>query len=50
MWLYKGKEIKELSDMPGNPFGFIYVVKHTPTGRKYLGKKTINVSSEKSFR
>jgi hypothetical protein len=41
MWLYKGKEIKELSDMPENIFGFIYVVTHTPTGRKYLGKKQL---------
>ena len=41
MWLYKGKEIKELSDMPGDPFGFIYEVTHTPTGRKYLGKKQL---------
>jgi hypothetical protein len=41
MWLYKGKEIKEITDMPENPFGFIYVVTHTPTGRKYLGKKQL---------
>jgi ubiquinone biosynthesis protein Coq4 len=35
MWLYKEKEIKELTDIPENTFGFIYVVTHTPTGRKY---------------
>ena len=41
MWLYKEKEIKEMTDMPENSFGFIYVVTHTPTGRKYLGKKQL---------
>lgn len=42
MWLYKGKEINELSDMPEpQPFGFIYEVTHLPTGRKYLGKKQL---------
>lgn len=41
MWLYKGKEIHELSDMPEDVFGFIYEVTHLPTGRKYLGKKQL---------
>ena len=42
MWLYKDKEIKELTDMPEpTPFGFIYEVTHLPTGRKYLGKKQL---------
>jgi hypothetical protein len=41
MWLYKNQEIKELTDMPNPTFGFIYEVTHTPTGRKYLGKKQL---------
>ena len=41
MWLYKEKEIKELSNMPEDIFGFIYEVTHLPTGRKYLGKKQL---------
>jgi hypothetical protein len=41
MWLYKNEEIKELTDMPNPTFGFIYEVTHTPTGRKYLGKKQL---------
>jgi hypothetical protein len=41
MWLYKENEIKELTDMPENSFGFIYEVTHLPTGRKYLGKKQL---------
>ena len=38
-WIYKGKVITEISDMPENTFGFIYEVTHIPTGKKYLGKK-----------
>jgi hypothetical protein len=42
MWLYKDKQINELTDMPEpQPFGFIYEVTHVPTGRKYLGKKQL---------
>jgi hypothetical protein len=41
MWLYKNQEIKELTDMPEPTFGFIYEVTHTPTGRKYLGRKQL---------
>ena len=41
MWLYKNQEIKELTDMPENTFGYIYEITHLPTGKKYLGKKQL---------
>jgi len=41
MWLYKGKEIDSLEQMPENTFGFIYEITHVPTGRKYIGKKVL---------
>lgn len=41
MWIYQNKEIKELTDMPEDSFGFIYEILHIPTGRKYLGKKQL---------
>ena len=41
MWLYKDKQINELTDMPEHSFGFIYEVTHLPTGRKYLGRKQL---------
>jgi hypothetical protein len=41
MWLYRGKEIDSLSQMPENIFGFIYEITHTPTGKKYIGKKVL---------
>ena len=49
MWLYQNKEIKELSDMPGDNFGFIYEVTHLPTGRKYLGKKQLISVTKKAL-
>jgi hypothetical protein len=41
MWFYKQQQIKELTDMPEHTFGFIYEVTHTPTGKKYLGRKQL---------
>ena len=49
MWLYQNKEIKELTDMPENTFGFIYEVTHLPTGRKYLGKKQLISVTKKAL-
>jgi hypothetical protein len=49
MWLYKEKEINEVTDMPENIFGFIYEVTHTPTGRKYLGKKQLMSVQKKAL-
>lgn len=41
MWLYKNKLIESIEDFPEGTYGFIYEVIHTPTGRKYLGKKVL---------
>ena len=41
MWLYKGKVIESIEDMPKDTYGFIYEVIHNPTGDKYLGKKVL---------
>jgi len=40
MWLYKNKVIESLEDLPNDIIGFIYITTHTPTGKKYLGKKS----------
>jgi hypothetical protein len=40
-WLYKNNEVYSLEDIPQNAFGFIYITTHIPTGKKYLGKKSI---------
>ena len=41
MWLYKEKVIDKIEDMPQDTFGFIYIVKHKPTGKAYIGKKVL---------
>ena len=41
MWLYNNKIIETLEDIPQNTFGFIYITTHIPTGKKYLGKKSL---------
>jgi hypothetical protein len=41
MWLYKEKVIDKIEDMPQDTFGFIYIVKHRPTGKAYIGKKVL---------
>jgi hypothetical protein len=40
-WLYNNKVIETLEDIPQNIFGFIYITTHIPTGKKYLGKKSL---------
>jgi hypothetical protein len=40
-WLYKNKEIECIEDLDENVFGFIYITTHLPTGKKYLGKKSL---------
>jgi hypothetical protein len=42
MWNYKGEIINSIEDLGDEtPFGFIYIVTHIPSGRKYLGKKQL---------
>lgn len=40
-WWYGGKIVTDISDMPTGTYGFIYQTTHTPTGRKYIGKKVL---------
>ena len=49
MWLYKGKVIENIEDMPEGTFGFIYEVLHTPTQKRYIGKKVINFERNKKL-
>lgn len=41
MWLYQGKEILSLEDLPQNTYGFIYISIHQPSGKSYIGKKSL---------
>ena len=40
-WTYKGETINEITDFPPNTFGFVYVITHKPSGKKYIGKKVL---------
>ena len=41
MWLFKDKIIESIEEMPQDTYGFIYLVTHLPSNRKYLGKKVL---------
>ncbi len=47
-WTYKGKEIIDVTQMPENVFGFIYLITDE-NGRKYLGKKQIFSKRKRKF-
>ena len=40
-WLYKGKEVTSIEELPQNAFGFIYVTTHIPSNHAYIGKKSL---------
>lgn len=50
MWIYNNKEINNIEGF-GNivPFGFIYIITHIPSGKKYLGKKQIYHTSKQKL-
>jgi len=48
-WFYKGNKIQELTDFPEGSFGFIYITVHLPTGKSYLGKKSLYHTSKKKL-
>jgi hypothetical protein len=41
MWVYNLTQINSLEDIPEGSFGFIYITTHLPTGKRYLGKKSL---------
>jgi hypothetical protein len=41
MWLYQNKEILSLEDLPQDTYGFIYISIHQPSGKSYIGKKSL---------
>jgi hypothetical protein len=48
-WLYNKKEINDIADLPEGAFGFIYQTTHTPTGKKYIGKKSLMYNLKKKL-
>ena len=48
-WYYQEKLIQEISDLPENAFGFIYQTTHLPTGKRYIGKKSLIYNLKKKL-
>ena len=49
MWLYKEKVIEKIEDFPQDTFGFIYMVTHKPSGKSYIGKKSLFYNIKKKL-
>jgi len=41
MWKFENKIINSIDDMPENTIGFVYEIKHIPSGQIYIGKKQL---------
>ena len=48
MWLYKCKEISDVSEMPENCYGFVYEIS-TSEGKKYIGRKVLFSKTKRKF-
>ena len=48
-WYYQDKLIQEINDLPEGAFGFIYQTTHLPTGKKYIGKKSLIYNLKKKL-
>ena len=48
-WNYQDKIIQEISDLPEGAFGFIYQTTHLPTGKRYIGKKSLIYNLKKKL-
>ena len=48
-WYYQNNLIQEINDLPEGTFGFIYQTTHTPTGKKYIGKKSLIYNLKKKL-
>lgn len=40
-WVYKGKKISTIDDVPVGTLGFVYVIINEKNGKKYIGKKIL---------
>lgn len=50
-WIYKNKKIESEDDLPqeaSKAIGYIYLITHLPTNRKYIGKKLLTSAGYKT--
>ena len=46
MWTYNNVQIQD-TDIPEQAIGFIYIITHTPSSRKYIGRKLLTMAGTK---
>ena len=40
-WIYEGKSVNSINDLPKDTFGFVYRITHKESGKFYIGKKQL---------
>ena len=45
-WTYKNNEMVDITQFPENTYGFVYINKHVPTGKSYIGKKILQFTKK----
>jgi len=48
-WIYQGRVITSIKDMPEGTYGFIYEVRYKPTDIRYIGKKVLYFERNKKL-
>ena len=48
-WMYQGRVITSIKDMPEGTYGFIYEVIYKPTDVRYIGKKVLYFERNKKL-
>ena len=45
-WTYKNNKMVDITQFPENTYGFVYINKHIPTGKSYIGKKILQFTKK----
>ena len=45
-WTYKDNKIEDITQFPDNTYGFVYICKHIPSGKAYIGKKILQFTKK----
>ena len=49
-WIYHGKEVGSIDDLPENSLGFIYIIRQISSGKYYIGKKLLSKAATKTVK
>tara|TARA_B100000768_G_C11269109_1_gene372516 strand:+ start:1200 stop:1685 length:486 start_codon:yes stop_codon:yes gene_type:complete len=45
-WTYQNQKMVDITQFPESTHGFVYIVKHEPTGKQYIGKKVLQFTKK----